>query len=242
MKFSTRDRYALRLMVELANRPNDLIPLKDISDKQRISLKYLEQIVTPLAKAGLVSSVRGAQGGYRLARPAGEITSGEILRAVEGELTAIPCLASSVDCPHRSQCHTLDFWSGLNDLINKYVDIVFANEEEAKAFTGKEPEEALDIIAKMCSIAIVKLGARGSIIRKGTDEKRVEAVPVEKVVDTTGAGDYFAAGFLYGLTCGYSLEKCARIGSLLSGDVIQVIGAELPEVQWEKIKKEISEL
>ena len=93
MKFSTRDRYALRLMVELANRPNDLIPLKDISDKQRISLKYLEQIVTPLAKAGLVSSVRGAQGGYRLARPAGEITSGEILRAVEGELTAIPCLA-----------------------------------------------------------------------------------------------------------------------------------------------------
>ena len=122
MKFSTRDRYALRLMVELANRPNDLIPLKDISDKQRISLKYLEQIVTPLAKAGLVSSVRGAQGGYRLARPAGEITSGEILRAVEGELTAIPCLASSVDCPHRSQCHTLDFWSGLNDLINKYVD------------------------------------------------------------------------------------------------------------------------
>ena len=87
MKFSTRDRYALRLMVELANRPNDLIPLKDISDKQRISLKYLEQIVTPLAKAGLVSSVRGGQGGYRLARPAGEITSGEILRAVEGELT-----------------------------------------------------------------------------------------------------------------------------------------------------------
>mgnify|MGYP000709543120 CR=1 FL=1 len=102
MKFSTRDRYALRLMVELANRPNDLIPLKDISDKQRISLKYLEQIVTPLAKAGLVSSVRGAQGGYRLARPAAEITSGEILRAVEGELTAIPCLASAVDCPHRA--------------------------------------------------------------------------------------------------------------------------------------------
>ena len=124
-------------------------------------------------------------------------------------------------------------------LVNKYVDIVFANEEEAKAFTGKEPEEALDIIAKMCSIAIVKLGARGSIIRKGTEEVRVQAVPVEKVVDTTGAGDYFAAGFLYGLTCGYSLEKCARIGSILSRDVIQVIGAELPAEQWEKIKEEI---
>lgn len=124
-------------------------------------------------------------------------------------------------------------------LINKYVDIVFANEEEAKVFTGKEPEEALNIIAKMCSIAIVKIGARGSLIRKGTEEVRVEAVPVKKVIDTTGAGDYFAAGFLYGLTCGYSLEKCAKIGSILSGDVIQVIGAELPTARWEKIKSEI---
>lgn len=124
-------------------------------------------------------------------------------------------------------------------LINKYVDIVFANEEEARAFTGKAPQEALDIIAKMCSIAIVKVGEAGSLIRKGTEEVHVQAVPVEKVVDTTGAGDYFAAGFLYGLTCGYSLEKCARIGSILSGEVIQVIGAELPADRWNKIKEEI---
>lgn len=124
-------------------------------------------------------------------------------------------------------------------LVNKYVDIVFANEEEAKAFTGKEPEEALDVIAKMCSIAIVKVGARGSLIRKGTEEVRVEAVPVAKVVDTTGAGDFFAAGFLYGLTCGYSLEKCGKIGSILSGEVIQVIGTELPDSKWEKIKEDI---
>lgn len=122
MKFSTRDRYALRLMVELANRGGALMPLKEISDAQQISLKYLEQIVTPLAKAGLVVSVRGAQGGYRLAREAGQITAGEILRAVEGELTAIPCLSATADCPRRGQCHTLDFWSGLNDIINKYVD------------------------------------------------------------------------------------------------------------------------
>lgn len=124
-------------------------------------------------------------------------------------------------------------------LVNKYVDIVFANEEEAKAFTGKEPEEALDVIAKMCSIAIVKVGARGSLIRKGTEEVRVEAVPVAKVVDTTGAGDFFAAGFLYGLTCGYSLEKCGKIGSILSGEVIQVIGTKLPDSKWEKIKEDI---
>lgn len=124
-------------------------------------------------------------------------------------------------------------------LINKYVDIVFANEEEAKAFTGKEPERALEEIAKMCSIAIVKVGARGSLIRKGTEIVQVQAAPVEKVLDTTGAGDYFAAGFLYGLTCGYSLEKCGIIGSLLSRGVIQVVGTELPAAQWEIIKEEI---
>lgn len=124
-------------------------------------------------------------------------------------------------------------------LVNKYVDVVFANEEEAKAFTGEEPEKALDVIAKMCSIAIVKMGARGSLIRKGTEMVRVEAVPVAKVVDTTGAGDFFAAGFLYGLTCGYSLEKCGKIGAILSGEVIQVIGTELPDSEWEKIKEKI---
>ena len=76
MKFSTRDRYALRLMTELADHGGALVPLKEISTAQQISLKYLEQIITPLARAGLVASVRGAQGGYRLARPAEEITRG----------------------------------------------------------------------------------------------------------------------------------------------------------------------
>ena len=120
--------------------------------------------------------------------------------------------------------------------------LIFTNEEEAKAFTGKAPEEALDEIAKMCSIAVVKVGDKGSIIRKGTEEVKVDAVRVEKVMDTTGAGDYFAAGFLYGLTCGYSLEKCAKIGSLLSGGIIQVIGAEMPFEWWDDIKSKISEL
>lgn len=127
-------------------------------------------------------------------------------------------------------------------LINKYVDIVFANEEEAKAFTNKEPDEALRIIGKKCSIAIVKVGASGSYIRKGTEEIKVSAIPVEKVVDTTGAGDYFAAGFLYSLTCGYSLEKCAKIGSLLSGNVIQVIGTTMPKERWDEIKLNINRI
>lgn len=127
-------------------------------------------------------------------------------------------------------------------LINKYVDIVFANEEEAKAFTGKEPEEALELIGKQCSIAIVKVGSGGSYIRKGTEQIKVQALKVEKVVDTTGAGDYFAAGFLYGLTCGYSLEKCAKIGSILSGNVIQVVGTTISQENWDQIKLNINEI
>ena len=127
-------------------------------------------------------------------------------------------------------------------LINKYVDIVFANEEEAKAFTGKESEEALGVIAKKCSIAIVKVGASGSYIRKGTEEIKVSAISVQKVVDTTGAGDYFASGFLYGLTCGYSLDKCAKIGSILSGNVIQVIGTTIPQERWDEIKLNINRI
>jgi Sugar kinases, ribokinase family len=125
-------------------------------------------------------------------------------------------------------------------LINKYVDILFANEEEAKVFTGKEPEEAVEILAKMSSIAIVKIGSKGSLIRKGTESIHVSAMRVNEVVDTTGAGDYFSAGFLYGLTLGYSLEKCAKIGSILAGNVIQVIGAHLAKPQWNEIKLNIN--
>ena len=125
MKFSTRDRYALRLMVELANRPNDLIPLKDISDKQRISLKYLEQIVTPLARVGLVKSERGSQGGYRLTKDPADYTAGEILRAIEGSVAPIPCLGSVTnECPMSEQCFTLPFWAGLDEVINQYIDSV----------------------------------------------------------------------------------------------------------------------
>ena len=121
MKFSTKDRYALLLMVELASAtPGEYLPLKAVSDNQGISVKYLEQIVAPLSKAGLVESGRGSQGGYRLSRPAAQITAGDILRAVEGEIVPVPCLATSAEsCPHRE---TLGFWEGLNQVINQYID------------------------------------------------------------------------------------------------------------------------
>lgn len=127
-------------------------------------------------------------------------------------------------------------------LVNKYVDVVFANEEEARAYTGKDPWEAINEISGMCSIVVVKLGAQGSCIKKGTECIKLEIPPVKKVVDTTGAGDYYAAGFLYGLTCGYSLDKCSIIGSILASSVIQVVGTTLSKKKWDEIKLNIEAL
>ena len=130
----------------------------------------------------------------------------------------------------------------LDMLITQYVDIVFANESEAEAFTNKTPKEGLNDIAAKCSIAIVKARKEGSYIKKGTECIQVPAPLVEKVIDTTGAGDYYAAGFMYGLTCGYSLEKCAQISTIMAGAAIQVLGTELTKKNWEEIKLNIAEV
>lgn len=130
----------------------------------------------------------------------------------------------------------------LTTLITKYVDIVFANESEAYAFTGKEPLEALEQIASLCSIAIVKVGAKGSYVKKGTEVMKIETPVVAEVIDTTGAGDFYAAGFMYGLTCGYSLDKCCGIGSILASHVIQEVGTALSAEVWHEIKLKIEQL
>ena len=107
MKFSTKSRYALRLMAELARyAPGTTVSLKEISERQNLSLKYLEQIVTPLARVGLVKSERGSQGGYRLTKAPADYTAGEILRAIEGSVAPIPCLGSETnECPIRAVLH-----------------------------------------------------------------------------------------------------------------------------------------
>ena len=130
----------------------------------------------------------------------------------------------------------LDF---LRKLVKEYVDIVFANEEESKAFTGKDPQKALAEISGMCEIAIVKVGANGSMAKTQQEEifvNAIEAIPV----DTTGAGDLYAAGFLYGLANNLSLEKCAKLGSLLGGNVIEVIGPKMDNNRWAKIKSNVN--
>ena len=126
MKVSTKGRYALRLMIDLAEHDSgEYIPLRDISERQGISVKYRGQIVTQLSRAGFLRSVRGAQGGYRLARRPENYTTGEILRITEGDLAPIACLSSETTCcPRESECATLDFWKELHKIINDYVDHV----------------------------------------------------------------------------------------------------------------------
>ncbi|MCK9437790.1 MAG: RrF2 family transcriptional regulator [Synergistaceae bacterium] len=124
MKISTRGRYALRLMLDLAlNDPDQYVTIKSISERQDISNKYLEQIITALSRAGYVKSIRGAQGGYKLAHPAEEYTVGMVLRLIEGSLAPVACMDDTPNkCPRSNNCVTLDVWKKLNDAINDVVD------------------------------------------------------------------------------------------------------------------------
>lgn len=125
--------------------------------------------------------------------------------------------------------------------VNRYVDIVFANEEEAMSITGLDPLRAVGFLATQCEIAIVKIGSKGSLIQSGEQLFRIEAIPA-KVVDTTGAGDLYAAGFLHGLASGMAIDKCGSAGTILASNVIMFIGAKIPESEWPRIIGEIRKL
>lgn len=127
----------------------------------------------------------------------------------------------------------------LKNIVEKYVDVVFANEEEAKAFTGKSPEEAIHDLASLCEIAIVKIGKNGSMIKSGNEFHSIGIIDV-KSVDTTGAGDQYAAGFIFGLSHGLNLEKCGKIASIMSGKVIEHYGARILPKQWQEVEKMIA--
>lgn len=126
MKISTRGRYATRVMLDLAlNGRGECIKVKDIAARQGISEKYLEQIMGVLNKAGYVTSVRGAQGGYRLTRAPEEYTVGMILRLTEGSMAPVACLEEgAAECERRDNCETLEVWQKLYDAINQVIDNV----------------------------------------------------------------------------------------------------------------------
>ena len=129
----------------------------------------------------------------------------------------------------------------LHDIVEKYVDIVFANESEAEAFTGLAPREALDEIARLCEIAIVKVGKDGSMVKSGDEYHFIEARPA-KPIDATGAGDTYAAGFIYAHSLGMPLKVCGEVGSIIAAKVVEVVGTKIDIPRWKAAKKEIREL
>lgn len=130
----------------------------------------------------------------------------------------------------------------LHNLVDKYVDIVFANETECKAFTKIEgAEEGLRELARHCDIAVVKVGKDGSWVKKGNEEHFIAAWPAN-AIDGTGAGDTYAAGFIYAHSLGMPLKECGEIGSIIAAKVVEVIGTKIDVPRWRHAKAEIREL
>ena len=123
-------------------------------------------------------------------------------------------------------------------LISKYVDILFANEEEIRALSGKSPEEGALEIRGQVELVVIKMGAEGSFCVSREDMVRIGVRP-SNPIDTTGAGDLYAAGFIYGHMKGLSPEICGKMGAILAGRVIELIGAKMDESHWENLRREI---
>jgi len=126
-------------------------------------------------------------------------------------------------------------------IIENYIDILFANEDEARSYTGADPEEALKMISEQCRIAVIKTGKEGSLIKRGEEIVKVGSLSVNSI-DTTGAGDLYASGFLYGYANNLELDKCGSIGSFLAGNVIENVGAKIENKRWPSIINTISKI
>lgn len=124
----------------------------------------------------------------------------------------------------------------LRELVEKHVDILFANEDEAREFSGeREPLNALQYISRMCELVVVKIGTKGALIKRGDEVVHVGIMAAAKRVDTTGAGDFYAAGFLSALCEGLDLRQCGTIGAITAGKVIEVVGTTFGEESWRDI-------
>ncbi len=154
-------------------------------------------------------------------------TAGNAGCTVSMDLASFEVVAASMDA--------------LPSLLEKHVDMVFANEEEAEAYSGSgNPDRCVEKLAAPCETVAVKYGAGGAVLRRAEETCRVAAVPVDKVVDTTGAGDLWAAGFLYGLRRGFDLTQCGTCGSLLGAAVVQQEGTSIPDSEWNLLMREIT--
>lgn len=130
------------------------------------------------------------------------------------------------------------FRSHIIHLLSRHVDILFANTAETRMLTKRDPEQGCDVLKDLCDIVVILMGPEGCWIGHGFEKFRCFAYPVEPL-DTTGAGDLFAAGFLHGYLTGQHLTECAHYGALAGAAVVQVFGAEIPEEIWEKLREQI---
>ena len=211
----------------------------------------VQAIVTPDGERTFATCL-GAAAEMRPADIRPELFEGWDILYVEGYLVANPSMLRKALATAKAQGMKIaidmasynvveenrDF---LLDIVENYIDIVFANKQEAHAFTGMEPEAALHFLAKHCDIAVVKVGSKGALIQHG--DHVVNIGPMEaNVVDTTGAGDMWAAGFLAGLVKGEKLGKCGMMGAILAKNIIEVIGAKMDETRWSRIYDSMAKL
>lgn len=154
MKLSTKGRYGLRAMIDLAQySEQETVSISSISQRQNISESYLEQLMAKLRKAGLVMSIRGAQGGYRLAKPADTISVGDVLRALEGNLKAVECTAhTDKGCQGADLCVTKYVWERINESIARTVDEMMLSQlvEESKKAQKNKANQPMDYSSKSC--------------------------------------------------------------------------------------------
>lgn len=151
MKLSTKGRYGLRAVLDLAlNSETEAVALSSIAERQSISISYLEQLIAKLRKAGIVESIRGAKGGYVLARPAEEISVGDILRALEGDLNPVDCaeIMGEHSCGASDICVTKYVWKRISDSINNVVDTLMLSElvAESREVQAGKPEKKNNIL------------------------------------------------------------------------------------------------
>jgi sugar/nucleoside kinase (ribokinase family) len=198
------------------------------NDSERTMATYLGAAVTLNAEDLDINIFRQ----YDILHIEGYLVQNYTLITRAAQLAKEAGLTISIDlASYNIVAENIDF---LQDFVSKYVDIVFANEDEATAFTNQPAEQAVHTLAQQTSLAIVKVGAKGSYIKQANT---LFHIPAEKVkpIDTTGAGDIYAAGFLYGYANNLPLNRCAEIGTLCAGHVIEEIGAKITPERWQKI-------
>jgi sugar/nucleoside kinase (ribokinase family) len=126
----------------------------------------------------------------------------------------------------------------LNTIIEEHVNIVFANEEEATTLTKMSVDNSLRYLAERTNIAVVKIGSKGSLIMQGEQKEIINVFPAN-CIDTTGAGDLYASGFLYGYANKYDLQRCGKMGSYLASQIVEEIGPKFPPEKWNELRKNI---